>query len=71
MIHASLVCRACSGTLYAVSTSGGGTASLPTWKVDHDRTPASCPLRPLLPLEGTAAHIHELPDAAHVLTRPA
>ncbi|MFE2876478.1 hypothetical protein ACFXG6_14590 [Streptomyces roseus] len=69
MIHASLVCRGCSGTLYAVSTNGGG-ASLPTWKVDHDHSPASCPVRPLLPLEGTAAHIQELPEAGHVLTGP-
>ncbi|MFE9846972.1 hypothetical protein [Streptomyces goshikiensis] len=70
MIHASLVCQGCSGTLYAVSTHGGA-ASLPIWKVDHDHTPTACPLRPLLPLEGTAADIRELPHADHVLTQPA
>ncbi|MFJ9933840.1 hypothetical protein ACIRSJ_12005 [Streptomyces virginiae] len=70
MIHASLMCQGCSGTLYAVSTQGGG-ASLPAWTVDHDHTPAACPVRPLLPLEGAAAHIHELPHAGHVLTQPA
>ncbi|MFJ8159964.1 hypothetical protein ACIRBY_03430 [Streptomyces sp. NPDC096136] len=70
MIHTSLVCQGCSGTLYAVSIRGAG-AALPTWEVDHDHSPASCPLRPLLPLEGTAAHIRELSDADHVLTRPA
>ncbi|MFI6002241.1 hypothetical protein ACIA98_17840 [Streptomyces sp. NPDC051366] len=71
MIHASLVCRGCSGTLYAVSTICAPAAPLPTWEVDHDHTQASCPLRPLLPLEGEAAHVHELPDADHVLTGPA
>ncbi|WP_420082665.1 hypothetical protein ACN6AT_35480 (plasmid) [Streptomyces sp. JL4002] len=70
MIHASLVCQGCSGTLYAVATKDGA-ASLPTWKVDHDHTPPACPLRSLLPLEGTAAHIQELPHADHVLKQPA
>ncbi|MEU5812036.1 hypothetical protein [Streptomyces sp. NPDC047718] len=70
MIHASLVCQGCSGTLYAVSTNGAG-AVLPAWEVDHDHTPASCPVRSLLPLEGAAARIQELLDAGHVLTGPA
>ncbi|MEU8591798.1 hypothetical protein AB0C59_33155 [Streptomyces sp. NPDC048664] len=48
-----------------------GAASLPTWRVDHDRTPPACPLRPLLPLEWTAARIQELPHADDVLKQPA
>ncbi|MER6249785.1 hypothetical protein ABT224_00070 [Streptomyces sp. NPDC001584] len=71
MNHAALVCRGCFGNLYAVSTNCAPAAPLPTWEVDHDHTPANCPLRPLLPLEGAAAHVHELPDAGHVLTGPA
>ncbi|WP_326588939.1 hypothetical protein [Streptomyces sp. NBC_01294] len=71
MIHASLVCRGCSGTLYAVSTICAPVAPTPTWEVDHDHTPEACPLRPLLPLEGVAAHVHELPEAAQVLSEPA
>ncbi|GAA2636395.1 hypothetical protein GCM10010425_43340 [Streptomyces spororaveus] len=70
MIHGSLVCQGCSGTLYAVSTTCAHSAPFPTWEVDHDRTPASCPLRPLLPLEGAAAHVSELAHADHVLTEP-
>ncbi|MEU9182698.1 hypothetical protein AB0C90_39065 [Streptomyces sp. NPDC048550] len=64
------MCRGRSDTHYAVSTNGA-PAPLPTWEVDHDHTPASCPLHPLLPLEGTAARLRELPDADHVLTGPA
>ncbi|MFE0012726.1 hypothetical protein [Streptomyces erythrochromogenes] len=71
MIHASLVCRGCFGTLYAVTTICAPAARLPTWEVDHDHTPTSCPLRPLLPLQGVAAHVYELPEATRVLSEPA
>ncbi|MFJ7272697.1 hypothetical protein ACIQV3_39745 [Streptomyces sp. NPDC099050] len=65
MIHPSLVCRGCSGTLYALSTAH--PASVRTWEVDHDSTPTSCPLEPVLPLTGEGAHIHQLTHADHVL----
>ncbi|MEU9028683.1 hypothetical protein AB0D46_14340 [Streptomyces sp. NPDC048383] len=70
MIHASLVCQGCSGTLYAVSTSHTHLAPLLSWEVDDDHTPACCPLRSFLPLTGKATHIHALPHAERVLTVP-
>ncbi|MFD6912173.1 hypothetical protein [Streptomyces virginiae] len=70
MIHSSLVCQGCSGTLYAVSTAHTHFAHLLSWEVDHDHTPACCPLRPFLPLTGEADHIHELAHADRVLTTP-
>ncbi|WP_374772339.1 hypothetical protein OG756_03580 [Streptomyces sp. NBC_01310] len=66
--HRPLLCRGCSGHLYAVCTvdhAGGNVVG--QWEVDHETTPVPCPLAGLLPLTGTAASVHDLPGAEEVL----
>ncbi|MFD3807675.1 hypothetical protein ACFWSF_23055 [Streptomyces sp. NPDC058611] len=68
--HQTLLCRGCSGHLYAVCTTdraGGNAAG--QWEVDHE-TSVVCPLEGLLPLTGTASAVHDLPGADEVLWPP-
>ncbi|MFD8952995.1 hypothetical protein [Streptomyces xanthophaeus] len=69
--HWPLICRGCSGHLYAVRTTdhaGGNAAG--QWEVDHEVPALMCPLEGLLPLTGTAVSVHDLPGAREVLGPP-